>query len=120
MGFNFIGSGAGAFDPTGTPLDPASPGGAAILHSELSGIGVSDHHTRYTDAEAVTAIGKTAIQVFAYVGTEPSAAEMAAALTAIHEQGIFKKGDTDPAFFAFRRSIAAGGAAADFSLVELT
>lgn len=48
MGFGFEAPGAGAIG--GTALDPSSPGGKSILHSELASVGISDHHLRPFDA----------------------------------------------------------------------
>lgn len=40
-----------------SPFLTAFPGSVAADHGDLAGIGVSDHHTKYTDAEAIAAVG---------------------------------------------------------------
>jgi len=68
----------------------------------------------------VTGGGGSGIPTYSYSGTEPSAGEMAAALTSVDDSGYFKKGDTDKVYHIFRHSSAAGGALGDFSAVAMS
>lgn len=74
----------------------------------------------FNDIVALIPTGTLIKGIFPYVASSPSAAELAAALTALHDVGYFVKGPTGSVFHALRRSTLAGGAVQDFALVEMT
>jgi hypothetical protein len=97
--------------------DASSHGAGALVWDKSSSLWYEFDGSSWVvhGGPAVYYVGTTS-----YAGTQPTAAEMAAFLTAVNMFGHFKKGATDPVFYAHRHSVAAGGLDADFSFVELT